>query len=585
MSNQSQMVEAVARGADEMESVQKRFQGKDGGRHLYSYLMQIPQLSADLPQFNVYSPTRDRFLATNWMQVPIWAGMLRNEVAINANRKYTIVGGRNAVNRARRQMGNYWVAPDVYGYRAGVMLESLAYHTQDLGAVIETARVDLGRSIIGPILGFYHVDPSQCYLTGDLDTPLVYQSWHTTRLGLDDYWRIGAMPMTMERFHGLGMCSTSLAWQVLQVLYLAHRHDRGELDPGSLGGIAFVDNISQDQLQQALGSRSEGENWAESFFRRLGVIASEVGTPQDELPNIRTFLMSALPKRLEDPQKYTELCVSILSLILGRDPAEYWPMSQGTFGRSNESEIQHIKSTQKAGNEYIKRRQDQLNHEVYGLARSVVIEYEERDDQGNLLSAQVANTWADFVNKLRLSSMEGEPVLTKEAAAALLVEKGQLDPALTDATDDAKATDEKNATRTFTQIEIARMRDRAMATQRIEGYVNDMVEKGRPEEIVRVVGPDYRQRPVVLMRVLNGDVIDPRTGEALYRDTFWVNRQRRAHRVQRMQAVARSADVLFADEDDDFVITEADVDAAIAAAEDRVGDDWAELMVAEPVDE
>ncbi len=475
------------------------------------------------PPWQVDSRARDEWLAENWWREPHWAGMVRNEAALNANRAYTLTGGRNSVTRARRVIHQHWVSPDIWGHRLGLTAASTSYHTQDLGAVIETARIAQGDGITGPLAGFLHVDPSLCRLTGKMRTPLRYKEQEWTHA---DYFRIASLVSTREAMLGLGLCSTSVVLDVLEILMAVYQYDQEKLGAKAPRGILFLQNVTQSQWETAMASREmELSQMERDHYDNVAVIAQMGQLP----PDGKLMALSSLPDNF-DKKTVVELSVYLMALVLGRDSAEYWPVSGGSFGRSAETTLQHRKATYKAGAEFLKAYQERLQDETFGLSRSVHFEFDERDDEGALLQAAVAQAWGTFAQQLYApGGADMRPLFEREQVQSLLVEQGIIPPEYTDIEEDVQATDD-------TPVRMRRLREQALGMSRVRAFVESPI--GRTEPIVRYEWPSQRET-----------VLWQRGEEALQRHSF---------------PVAQVVDVLF--EGDDFTITQADVAEAIGDA-------------------
>ena len=548
-------LETVERAVGDLKTQQPRFQDVD---QAFASLMRWTNWSQQIPPYSADSRARDRWLAENWWREPHWAGMLRNEAALNANRRWTLTGGRNAVARARRVLNQHWVAADVWGHRQGMTAATIAYHTQDLGAVIETARVDMGAGFVGPLAGFLHVDSSQARLTGKTQTPLEYQNkpW-----GLEDYWRFPALVNPLDSMRGLGLCSTSLVWELVTVLMAVYTHDQEMLGARAPKGLLLLQNITSDQWAQAMEEHSNNLSSMErDYYGGVAVLATMAGMA----PEAKLVALSQLPAGFEK-KTVVELIIYAMALVLGRDPAEYWPVSGGSFGRSQETAIQHRKATNKAGNEFVRQYESRLNDETFGLGRGVHFEFEARDDEGRLTAAEVSTAWGKVAELLyKPGGAQGEPLLDRETVLALLVREGVLTPDMTPQTEvEVQATD----------TDVARARDWAMGNERVEAYVAACRAQGRPETIVQYHWPNAKAPSILFELDTDGSAYDE-GGRQLWRSSVWVNRA----------PASDAEEVLYQHDDpnDAFTITQSDVDSAIAEAGARVSAELMQLLQAQP---
>ena len=496
-----------------VESKQKRFQGN--GESSYLSFANWRPILAPIPPRQPFNRRRELWLQRHALDLPLWGGMVKTVCTLVANRKWSLTGGRVGVNRARQIMQTHWVAPDVYGYRDGMMAYMLQFLTSDTGAIVETARGDTGA-----LMGFLHVDATQVRLTGNLSTPLQYRN---DNWGMADYWRFPSMPSTAERMNGLGLSATSMAEMILRTLLLWHKYNLGTLDPAEVDGFVTVQGMDTSQVMQALKSRSQRTDPdLLSLFKRLAVIGSD---SKDNPISIQVQLLQNLPGGFDNPQVVMETAIKQLALILMYDVGEFWPLATGAFGNGGEVSLQHMKASGKGGNEFLYKWESRLNDAFYGLPRTVQLEYEERDLGDQLKEAEVANAWADFAQKVTTPqpSEDGEQraMFKTEAAASMLVEKGVVDPRYTEFEEEAKATDSAQA-----RTVITRMREQAMELPRVDAHIR-RVKRGESadNEIIRTTWRGGgRFATTKLFEVRDKSLCDPATGEPLYRSKVWVNR-------------------------------------------------------------
>jgi hypothetical protein len=100
------------------------------------------------------------------------------------------------------------------------------------------------------------------------------------------------------------------------------------------------------------------------------------------------------------------------ALCFGYDPSEFWPVQYGALGRGAETEIQHEKATGKGRLDFVLTFQEQLQE---FLPASLSFIFDQRDEQGDLVHAQVSKAWADFAKVLT----DGRIVNSNEARVLL----------------------------------------------------------------------------------------------------------------------------------------------------------------------
>ena len=216
-------------------SKQPRLGAVDKGRMFASFYRWIKNTQETEPAYASDSRKRDKWLAEMWRKEPHLAGVINTVVSIDRNRDWTLVGGRNMVNRYTNILRS---AEDGEGWHYFAGRASLSFYTSDLGAVTEVGR----DGIDGPARAFFNVDPSRCYLTGNPNTPLSYtpadgkeQLWQP-----GDYFRTTPLPSVNEDFNGLGYCAVSRCWSLIQFMMAIYEHDMEKLGARAPKGLLLL---------------------------------------------------------------------------------------------------------------------------------------------------------------------------------------------------------------------------------------------------------------------------------------------------------------------------------------------------------
>jgi len=518
-------------------STQPRFSGSVDS--IFGALQRWVKLSEDLqiPDYRAKSRQRDRWLAEFWNREPHWAGVVSQLTTINAGRGWSLTGGRNQVYRYTDILHG---AENGLGWRHYLKLQVQSYYTADMNAVTELGRS--GRN--GPLRALYHVDPSRLELSGDPKFPLKYYpprgrllSWRP-----QDYFRVSANPSNREEFNGLGFCATSMAYELVKMLYGIWMHDQEKVGAKMPEGIMLLDGVGEQQWNDALEAReAKLDAKTRRYFGGLFVFFNE---GMDQL-DYKLIALSDLPPNF-DRETFIDQTMFGYALIVGADPSEFWPVQSGALGRGRETEIQHRKAASKGAMEFAVAYQEQLQNE---LPDSLLFEFEQRDEEGELLEAEVAQAWADVAKTLyEAGSNMGMPLLEREYVLSLLADKQVIPPEWTEIEEEVVATDTD--------------------AQRQKQQKTLLLERAE----VRRAAEMFPADPIVRYRWPSGKitVLWDRGDEALGRRVWPVERQ-------------DDSEVLYADPDGDFTITERDVDRAIAEGAQRVGAEFAELLEAEPM--
>lgn len=553
-------LEEVRRATQAAGSKQPRFKPDRKQGVFASIYWWVKEARLSAPVYQVDSRARDRWLSEFWKREAHLAGVINSVVSIDKNRAWAITGGRNQVNRYT-QMLRYAEAGQ--GWRYYINQQAQAYYATDIGGITELGRE--GRN--GPVRALYTLDSTLCRLTGNFQKPLHYDNTKEDWTA-EDFFRVVSMPSFREEHYGLGFCAVSRVLEMAKLMIAVYEHDQEMLGARSPTGLLLLQGITQDQWEAAMAARSEELSAREqNWFGSVAVLATE----GDATPDAKLVALSQLPTGF-DIEKTTNLLMYCYALCLGYDPIEFWPVQAGALGRGRETELQHEKATGKGGADFMLSFQDRLQ---MVLPETITFEFEQRDEKGMVLEAQVYQAWANVANALYQGGMG---ILTREQAASLLVENGIIPAEWTIMEEDVVATDVEEADEAADD-EISADDVDAPAAQRGHLVLRNLRARALQDERVVRAAELYPREPIVRYRY------DPRRGNG--RTTvLWQRGEdavaRRSWPVTRGR-VQRQDDVLY--EGEDFMITEADVEAAIVEGGERVGEEFAELLRGQVIEE
>lgn len=380
-------LEKVERARDKVISQQPRLNQKSvSAEAFFSSTLRWVTLAADEePPYIPDSRVRDRWLSSFWRREPHLAGVLSSVNAIDSNRGWAMIGGRNQVARFTSVLKN---AEDGAGWRQYISQQSTAYYTADIGALTETGRD--GKN--GPLRALYHLDPTKCRLTGNRNAPLQYQ--FSKNLWTDnDFFRMVSLRNILEEYRGLGMCAISRILDLSKIMLAIYNNELETLGARAPKGLLLLQNISEGQWKEAMKARDAAlDSEMRKYYNAVAVIATEgVDTIDAKL-----VALSQLPIGF-DLKVFTDLLMFAYALAFNYDPIEFWPVQAGQLGRGRETDIQHRKGTGKGGLNFMLAFQEQIQQQ---LPETVYFEFEQRDQQGVLLDAEVAQAWANVVTTL-----------------------------------------------------------------------------------------------------------------------------------------------------------------------------------------
>lgn len=433
-----------------------------------SFVRKLSELELKLPAYHPSSMRRDQELQKLWKLEPHWAGIINQTVLVDGSRGWLLVGGRNQVLQYSRIFHD---AEEGKGWRHFMRKSSLSYRVTDLGNVAEIGR----EGVNGPLRALYHLDSARCRWTGDNDKPLAYypvgdsvQYWPQK-----DFFNVVSLPSDNEKFRDLGFCQTSRAFEIIKILYGVVMHDQEMIGSRMPLGLLLLDNIDDDQWQDALESREVDRTAKErQYFGGVLILANE-GT---EAADVRLIALSQLPEHF-DRETFIDQCMAAYALVSGYNLAEFWPVKSGALGRGKETEISTKQSATKGVLEFPHGFQEQLQNE---LPSSLLFQFEERDDEGELLSAQVAQAWTDVAKSLTAADrVTFESLLSTQQGQSYLVEHNVLDPEITEFEEEGQIDDVDRLRRRYLNYPHVRRAALAFPAEPIIEYKWSVVGGGR----------------------------------------------------------------------------------------------------------
>lgn len=541
-------------------SKQPRFSEKTGPG-MFSAVLRWQRLAyMDQPEYTPDSRKRDTWLNKFWRMEPLLAGVHNSAVALDKNRRWSLVGGRNQV---RRFLKVFLDAEGGKGWRTFAGLQSQSFYATDIQAITEIERDGPD----GPMINLYHVDPTRCRLTGDPAFPLSYKpiKGKLQRWRPDDFVRTSTLESIDEAYSSLGFCAVSRCVFLAQILIAVYEFDQEKLGARSPKGLLLLEHITQEQWNKAMEVREAELNKREqAYYGGVAVIA----TIGPEKPGATLVALSTLPDNFSR-EEVTNFTMFGYALAYGYSPTEFWPVQFGALGRSTEAEMSQKQATSKGGMDFSLAFQDDLQSE---LPNTVQFQFNRRDDDGDRLKAEVDKAKAEVVTTMyQAGLMQGDPLVTWEEARYLLAERGLIPRDWTSMDELTEGTDTgviRVRGRSRSDDELFRLRELYQDDPRVRRAAYEQPD----EQIVRVQYDPHSDR-------ITETVLWATGRDLLERKLISIPKQRA--QTQR-QTETEAEDVLFASEDEDVEITEEDVDNAIKGA---YSDELRELLNADELTE
>lgn len=380
-------------------SKQPRFNLHESSGQPFMSILNVVEQSLEAPDYVANSNTRDIWLREHLKKEPNLSGIMKSAVDIDKNRGWRLIGGRNQVIRFTDIMHSFQAAPGLVGWRPSIAFSSQSFWGTDLGTIIELGRE--GRD--GPLRALYTVDPTVCTLTGDHSLPLKYTSGKTksaVEWRSDDFLRIASLPSTDEKMYGLGYCAVSRCIELSVLMIAIYEHDKEKLSARAAKGLLLLKGISRKNWETAMEFRdADLDAEGMDYYGAIAVIASMA-----QSVDAKMIALSELPQSF-NLREWMDMLMFGYALCWGYDASEFWPVQFGALGRGTETEIQHEKATGKGKLDFPLGFQEQLQQV---LPKTLQFEFDQRDEKGDLIHAQVNQAWSEVVRTLYESSAEGD---------------------------------------------------------------------------------------------------------------------------------------------------------------------------------
>lgn len=470
-----------------IESRQPRFSKEQVYAFYRSIERWVELANLTAPKYGVSQRARDEWLNWFWKQEPHLAGVVSSAVSIDKNRGWQIVGGKRQVNNYSKVLRNFnpydfgvnGFPINGDGWRYGIAQQATSYYTTDFGVVTE-----LGRDVEGGrLVALWHVDSTRCELTNSIDKPLKYypsgemsETWER-----DWYMRATSMPSTSENLGGLGYCAVSRCLEAAVEMVAIYQHDQEKLLAKIPKGLLLMRGITEQDWEDAMLANNERLTAKErEYYAGLSILFG------DEALDAKLIALSSLPDGFE-LKTVTDLLMYTYALCFGYDPSEFWPVQFGSLGRGTEAEVQALKATGKGGLDFVLAYQDNLQRE---LPPTLHFEFEQRNEQGEILEAKVAEQWAKAINEMaKPSSNDYGPTLTNSEKRQLLAQHGLIP-------DDWTIQEEETVVTDTDSQERERLMDTLEVRRAIAEYPDeDIIRYTWPKEKVDVIySPEEAQK-------------------------------------------------------------------------------------------
>ena len=527
-----------------------------------------PAYSADTRQFDKWHAN---FLRTE----PHLNGVVGQAVSMAGNRGFTITGGKIQVNRtkaifdgANRKVG----APFGDGYRQYIRKLVRSFYWASFGAPTELGRDQAPRIVggieqPGPLRAIWSSDPTKLKMrTRNLkdyplsEFPYAYypggsrvQYWRHA-----DMFRVTDNTSAQDEFAGVGLSAVAICRELAEIMVAVYRYDQEKLGAAAPRGLLLLQNVTAKMWEDAMSSRGSKLQGAErEYYGNVGVLA-RAGVEQIDA---KLIALSSLPEQF-NRKEMIDMLMYLYALVFKFSPDEFWPVASTGFGRGSEAALGIERASRKGDADFFSDFQSQMSMH---LPQSVLFEYTDSDVRGDKIKAEADKLYVDMaVQMYEAGAISGERLLDRQKTLGFLALAGVIPPEWSEAEEITQASDTAVA-------RTRRMREELMDTspqvRRALAFQGVAIERNlahRSEyDVVRFAYP-------------------VRSTEVLWRASEWPHYGNNLHPVTRVagdgDVVERAVLYRNDDEDDPFVITDANVDTAIADVGERLGDEYSFML-------
>lgn len=282
----------------------------------------------------------------------------------------------------------------------------------DNGAFIEIVRTSAASG--SKIIGLVPLDSRKCTRTGDPDIPIIYRDKKGREHQVKNYQLIemSDMPDPTENYFGVGLCAASRAYKAIYKMSALETYVAEKISGRRPLAIHFVNNISNEQLQEAI---RETENQANQQGRTTFMGVTVVPNIDPSVtPAVATIELAGLPDGFDAPTE-RKSAILVYADAIGVDPQELDPelLASKSMGTGAQSRVIDDKASSRGLIAYRQGLTHSLNWDVFP-ARTWFY-FHERDFRDQKQRADIDATLIDNVNKMiqggQLEDIEGRQYL------------------------------------------------------------------------------------------------------------------------------------------------------------------------------
>lgn len=309
---------------------------------------------------------------------------------------WQLKGGRNLTYSYQEMLQNAH-----FGKGWAYLLDKtlIDYHTQNKGAFwLLHGGGNPDRALTGRVTSLYHLDAGLCYLTGNEEYPVVYQSRRTGKLHRLHKTRVIHFvdsPDPDEWAFDFGQCALYRFAGVAGVQIDIGKYQAEKLSNLPPTGILTIQGISDNQFRLAQTAYESAQTVAgQSIFKNL--FRLHAIDPNNPL-KVESIPFSQLPDHFNYAE-YMDIHVNLLALSLGVDRQDIFPLQGSMAGTATQSRVLGERAAAKGYADCLSMIERALN--IHVLPDTLEFQFKFADQQADKEQADKAKVWVEIANAI-----------------------------------------------------------------------------------------------------------------------------------------------------------------------------------------
>lgn len=380
---------------------------------IFTWYMMGPSSDSAFVPWGQNTQLRDRQLRDFITEEHFFASALGIISARNAALTWQITGDEATAEAAAELVND---ANHGEGWEAFIVELSNDLLTQDKGAFVEFVRA--ANSPDAAVIGINALDSQRCFLTGNPETPVIYEDrkgelhkmpWYTVVHLLE-------MPTSKTPAHGgyffrLQYCALTRVLGAAEILKSITTYRSEKVSGRFMRAIHLLSGVDAKAVQDAIARENiNADNAGATRYMAPAMVGNvdPAATVSHE-----TIELASLPDGFSETEAITSY-ITILAMGFLTDYQEFAPLASGNLGTSTQSEVLHKKSRGK-GVGLFKKLLERLMNLRGALPGNVTFEFTEDDIEADKQIADTEQVRAE-TRKIRIESGEIDALAARQLA-------------------------------------------------------------------------------------------------------------------------------------------------------------------------